>query len=198
MSPSSSSVLAPPPSILAPSSSSTFSSYSSSDLFFLYNNCEHEICIAEGTIQRDKKEVHGKVVDEGCAAFIVERCHDNSFINPLDPFEEPMMPSMYTILPLAQCKQDLQDERHSEIRHKGKSNYLTAADRQNVTFQKKAGQQDEVCVGDIVGVPVHKVNRCNLDQTITPCKVIDASDKGIKLQCPSGVIRNKFTKCDLM
>ena len=118
MSPSSSSVLAPPPSILAPSSSSTFSSSSSSDLFSFYNNCQHEICIAEGTIQRDKNEVHGKDVDESCAAFIVERCHDNSFINPLDPFEEPMMPGMYTILPLAQCKQDLQGERHSEIRQK--------------------------------------------------------------------------------
>ena len=72
-------------------SSSILASSSSSDHFYFYNNCQHQILIAEGTIQRNTKRVHGWDKDDSCVAFMVTTVHDASFINPIDPFEEPLM-----------------------------------------------------------------------------------------------------------
>ena len=55
-------------------------------------------------------------------------------------------------------------------------NYLKAANKQQIYYDAKRLTK-EYCVGDIVGISIHEVDRTNTDAQLLPCKVLSSKEE---------------------
>ena len=108
------------------------------------------------------------------------------------------------LIKLATPKRKLSPEKaiespHNKLRKIAEENFLQAANRQQVNFDRKKGaMKEDYSVGDTVGIRIPKIDRTNISKKILPCKVIEKTNDKFRLYTTSGILNTTFAHTDMI
>ena len=89
-------------------------------------------------------------------------------------------------------------DRHSKVRKIAVGNFIRAANRQQVNFDRqKGGMKDDYVRGDTVGVSIAKEDRSGIGMKLLPCKVLEKTHDKFRLYSKSGILSTTFRHTDI-
>ena len=119
-----------------------------------------------------------------------------------EQLNSPVASTPYTITSLSTPqKRQLpfsEDSPHQKIRKLAGDNFLRAANRQQINFDRQKGaMKNDHVAGDTVGVRIAKVDRTNISMRFLSCKVLEKTNGKFRLYSSSGVLNTAFAHTDL-
>ncbi|CAH1258983.1 KRBA2 [Branchiostoma lanceolatum] len=162
--------------------------------------------VAVGTEVQGQEIVHGHTIDpQHQAVFQLTNVTDPTHVPTSgNPFDEPLAEGQFVTWEKEHTTVvEEPDTPHGKIRKIATSNYLKAANRQQINFDAKVkGLVKDYSLGDTVGVRISEVDRTNTDPRLVPCKVLEVRKEGLdttyRVYSAGGKLRHNFKSEDLV